>query len=203
MIEIITFTSTLTDTGYNRVSSVFWSDVVNEFLHDNGFSDTRTSEETYFTTLEHRSDKVDNFDTCFKNLCLCCELIVGRSWFVNRGFVFSDRSWFFIDWLTEDIEHSSEYFWTNWHRYRTFESDDIHTSLETINRIHGNSTDCTISELLLDFENNFWCWIYFESVINIWDITASKLYIDDDTDDGFNLSCVHKEKKVKSNTWGL
>ncbi len=120
MVEVISFTSSFTDTCHDRVSSVFWCDIVDEFLHDDSFTDTCTSKETYFTTLEHRSDEIDNLDTCFKNFCLSREFIVSRRCFMNWSCFVCFWCWFFINWLAENIEHSAEYFWADRDRYRSF-----------------------------------------------------------------------------------
>ena len=70
MVEIITLTSTLTNSCYYRVSTMLRGNIMDEFLHDNCLSYSCTSEETYLSSLEHRSDEIYYLDTGFKNLCL-------------------------------------------------------------------------------------------------------------------------------------
>ena len=74
MVEIIPFTSTLTDSCDDRVSSVFARDIMDELLHDHSLSYTRSSEETYFSSFQHRTDKIHDLDPRLKEFRLRREL---------------------------------------------------------------------------------------------------------------------------------
>src|SRR3989344_6152682 len=67
MIEVVAFTSTLSNSGKNRIASVIRSNVVNELLNDNSLTDSSTAEKTHFSTLQYRTNKIDNFNSCFQN----------------------------------------------------------------------------------------------------------------------------------------
>ena len=72
MVEVITFTSTLTNTSEYRETTVLDSDVTDKLHHVDGFTDTGTTEQTDFTTLGKRANQVDNFNTGFQ------QFITGR-----------------------------------------------------------------------------------------------------------------------------
>ena len=57
VVKVITFTSTLTYAGKYGDTAVFLSDVVDQFLDRNGFTYTRTAEETDFTAFWYGASK--------------------------------------------------------------------------------------------------------------------------------------------------
>ena len=74
-------------------------DVVDQFHHVYGFTYTRTTEQTNFTTLRKRTDQVDNLDTCLQQLSGVRLIFVARCSTVNNPrFIVTDRT-LFIHWL--------------------------------------------------------------------------------------------------------
>jgi len=65
-VKVITLTSPLTHTGKNGISTVTFSNVVNELHDDHGLTHTSTTEGTHFTTFGKRANEVDDFNTCLK-----------------------------------------------------------------------------------------------------------------------------------------
>ena len=68
MVKVVTFTGTFPYTGKYGISAVLGCNVTNQLLNEDGLAYTRTSEESDFTTLLIRAEKIDNLDTCFKYL---------------------------------------------------------------------------------------------------------------------------------------
>ena len=68
MIEVVTFTSALTDSRKHRQTRVLFRNVVDEFHHVHGFSNTRASEESDLTALSKWADKIDHLNTGFKQI---------------------------------------------------------------------------------------------------------------------------------------
>ena len=66
MIEIVTFTSTLTHTGEHGQAAVRFGDVVNQFHHVHGFAHTGTTEQTHFTALGEWANQVNHLDAGFQ-----------------------------------------------------------------------------------------------------------------------------------------
>src|SRR5690606_12150832 len=104
MNEIVSFTSTFSNTSKYRVTTVFLSHVMNKFLHDDGLTYTSTSEHGYLTTFNEGAKKVDGFDTGFKDLYLT--RLLGKVWSfgVNwSAFYFSGKLGSVIDWFTNNV----------------------------------------------------------------------------------------------------
>src|SRR5690606_32692639 len=83
VVQVVTFTSTLTNTGKHRVSTVEFCNVINKLGNKDGLTNTSTSEETSFTTLYNRGDEVNRLNTSFKNLCFAALLVERWSGTVN------------------------------------------------------------------------------------------------------------------------
>ena len=66
VIEVVTFTGTLTHTCEHGQTAVRFGDVVNQFHHVHGFAYTGTTEQTYFTAFSKRTQQVDHFNTGFQ-----------------------------------------------------------------------------------------------------------------------------------------
>ena len=75
MVQVVSFTSTLTYTSEYGNTAVLLCDVVDQFLNHYGFTYTRTAEQTDLTTLCVRSKQVDDFNSCFQNFCLCGQVL--------------------------------------------------------------------------------------------------------------------------------
>lgn len=60
MVEIVTLTGALSDTGEDRVTSVGLGDVVDELLNEDGLSDTGTSKETNLSSTGVGGEQVDD-----------------------------------------------------------------------------------------------------------------------------------------------
>ncbi len=68
MVQIVTLTSSLTDTGEDGVTTVSLGDVVDKLLNQHGLSDTSTTEQSDLSTTSVRSEEIDNLDTGLENL---------------------------------------------------------------------------------------------------------------------------------------
>lgn len=67
MVEIVTLTGPLTDTGEHRETTVVLGDVVNQLHDDDSLTDTGTTEQTNLTSLGVRPDKINDLDTSGKD----------------------------------------------------------------------------------------------------------------------------------------
>ena len=79
--EVITFSGTLSNTCENRVSAMFCSYVLNQFLDQNSFTYTGTTKQTNLTTFCIWSKKVNNFDSCFQDLY--CRFLIFKGWRIS------------------------------------------------------------------------------------------------------------------------
>ena len=65
MIQIVTLTCSLADTGEDGITTVRLGDVVDELLNEHSLADTGTSEETDLATTGVRRKQIYDFDTGF------------------------------------------------------------------------------------------------------------------------------------------
>jgi hypothetical protein len=70
MIEIISFTGTLTNTGEEGKTTMPLGDVVDQFHDDNCLADAGTTECADLTALGEGTDQINDLDAGFKNLGL-------------------------------------------------------------------------------------------------------------------------------------
>mmetsp|Transcript_19812 Transcript_19812/g.50669 ORF Transcript_19812/g.50669 Transcript_19812/m.50669 type:complete len:478 (-) Transcript_19812:230-1663(-) len=71
VVEIVTLTSTLSDTSEDRVTTMSLSNVVDKFHDKHCLTDTGTTEETNLTTLSVGGKKIYDLDTSDKDFLLC------------------------------------------------------------------------------------------------------------------------------------
>lgn len=70
MVQVVTLTSSLTDTSEDRVTTVSLGNVVNELLNEHSLADTGTTEKTNLSTSGVGSKEVNDLDTSLENLSL-------------------------------------------------------------------------------------------------------------------------------------
>jgi len=68
VVQIVTLSGSLTDTGEDGVTSVGLGDVVDELLNEHSLSDTGTTEKSNLSSSGVRSEQVDNLDTGLEDL---------------------------------------------------------------------------------------------------------------------------------------
>ncbi len=68
----------------------------------------------------------------------------------------------FVDWVTDDIHNSAEGFGADWNTDWCAGIDDFLASDETFSRVHSNSSDSGVSQMLGNFED--------QSVLNAFDL---------------------------------
>ena len=157
VVQIVSFTSTLTNTGENGISSVVHGNVVDKFHDNNCFSDTGSSEQTNFSSFGVRGQKVNNLDSSYKNILRTSLLGKSRSGSVKRRILLtllvSEDGSFFVDGLSDDIDDTSESFGSNRNLDRSSSIGTLLSSYKTIRRLHGNRTDSVFSQVLGHFQD--------------------------------------------------
>ena len=107
MVQIVTLTGTLADTGEDGVTTVGLGDVVNELLNEDSLADTGTTEETNLSTTSVGGEQVDDLDTGDENLSGSGLLDKLRGVSVNGGeLVGLDRATL-IDGVTSDVDDAA------------------------------------------------------------------------------------------------
>mmetsp|Transcript_9612 Transcript_9612/g.12697 ORF Transcript_9612/g.12697 Transcript_9612/m.12697 type:complete len:372 (-) Transcript_9612:145-1260(-) len=157
VVKIVTFTSTFTHTGKDRVTTVVDSNVVNKFHDNNGFSDTSTTEKTNLSSLGIRGKKIYDLDTCDKNVLCTTLLSKGGSRTMERSIFFiglvNENGSFLIDRFTDNIDNSSKSQRSNRHLNGSARVDTLLASDQTISRFHSNGTNSVLSQMLGNFQH--------------------------------------------------
>ena len=168
VVQIVTLTSTLTDTSEDRVTTVSLGDVVlwrlsaigkhvvwnrkayNELLNEDSLADTGTAEKTNLTTTGVRGEKVDNLDTSDKNLGrggLVNEL---GGFGVNGGELGALDGTTLVNGVTSDVHDATETAGTDGDHDGGTGVDDLAATDETLSTVHGNATDDVLTQMLLE-----------------------------------------------------
>lgn len=85
VVEIVTLTSALTDTGEDGVTTMRLGNVVDELHDKHGLADTGTTKQTDLATLRVRRKEVDDLDTRDEDLSLDLHVGKGRGLGVDRA----------------------------------------------------------------------------------------------------------------------
>ena len=152
-VKVVTLTSTLSYTGKYGDTAVGCCHVMDQ-LHDQyGFTYSRTTEKSDFSSLCVRTNQVYYLDTCLQDLCSRGLLLERRSRTVNRPSFFSLRSRFFIHRISQNVEDSSQAGLSN--RYCNGVSciNSFHSSNQAIGGTHCDTTYHIISQLLCNLRN--------------------------------------------------
>lgn len=193
MIEIVPFTGPLSDSGDDGESTVLRGDVVDQLLHDDGFSDSGSSEEAYLPSFEHRADEIDDLDSRFEDFCLCRELLEFRRFPVDGPGGFRGRSLLLVDRISQDVEHPSQHAFSDRHGDRLLGRSDLQPPFDSFDRIHCDGPNDIVSQLLLDFEHELvGSSDHFKGIVDIRDVALREFDIDDDADDLRNDSSMHR-----------
>ena len=71
MIKVVSLTGSLSNTCKYRISAVLGRDVSDKLLDKDCLTYTGTAEEADLTTLLIRTQKINDLDTCLKQLSVC------------------------------------------------------------------------------------------------------------------------------------
>ena len=144
--QVITFTSTFPYTGEYGIAAVLCSNIVNQFHNQYGFTYTGTTEKTDFTTFYVWSDKVNDLNTCFQDLCIWRKVIKFRCWTVNRPFFISHNwSWIMVYSFTKYVKDTTQYAFPYRNGNWSTSIFCFHITCHTVSRTHGNATNCIVA----------------------------------------------------------
>jgi hypothetical protein len=114
VVKIVTLTSTLTDTGEDRVTTVSLGDVVNQLLNEDSLADTSTSEKTNLSSTSIWGEKIDDLDTSDENLG--SGRLLSEWWSIGVNWsTLSSLDWAtLVNWVTSDVHDATESLWADW-----------------------------------------------------------------------------------------
>jgi hypothetical protein len=189
VVQIVTLTGTLSDTGEDRVTSVVLGNVVDQLLNEDSLSDTGTSEETNLTTTSVGGEQIDDLNTGNKNLRddrLVNEL---RSLAMDGGRLLGVDGTALVDGLTDNVDDTAQALGTDGNSDGGTSVLDGLATDQTLSSVHGNGTDGVLSQVLGDLKNQTTVQVLdLEGVQNGGELALVELDIDDGTNDRANLA---------------
>ncbi|MEY2722032.1 MAG: hypothetical protein RL597_1477 [Pseudomonadota bacterium] len=190
MIEVVTFTSTLTDAGENGQAAVLLGDIVDELEHVHGLTDTGTTEKTNLAALRERHEQVDDLDTRDEKIPPTCLLVVRRSRTVDRPLFFGGNGAAVVLRRTEHVHDAAERRLADRNGNGRVGGLDLETTLEAFRGAHRDRSDDAVTELLLNLESEVH-FLELQRFVDLRDRFARKLHVDDRADDLGNLAGCH------------
>jgi hypothetical protein len=115
MVQIVTLTSTLSDTSEDRVTTVSLGNVVDQLLNEHSLSDTGSSEKTNLSTTSVWGEQVDDLDTSNQDLSGCSLISEGWGIGVNGELLGVFDGSTLVNWVTSDVHDTTESSWADWH----------------------------------------------------------------------------------------
>src|SRR5690349_15167184 len=108
MIQVIPFARALTNTREDAITAVSLRNIVDQFLNNNRFTNTSTTEGSDLTTEHERGDQIDNFDARFKDLYFGGLLFQGRCVAMNWIAWSILNVWLVVYCATQDVKDTSQ-----------------------------------------------------------------------------------------------
>jgi hypothetical protein len=189
VVQIVTLTSTLTDTSEDGVTTVVLGNVVDQLLNEHSLSDTGTSEETNLTTTSIGGEQIDDLDTSDENLRNDGLVNKLGGFAVNGGRLLGVDGATLVDRLANNVDDTTQALGTDGngdggtgvlHRLATD---------QTFSTVHGNGADGVLSQVLSDLKNQTTVEVLdLEGVKNRRKLALVKLDVDNGTDDRANLT---------------
>lgn len=130
-----------------------FGDVVNEFLDQNGLSNTGTSEETNFATTGVGSEEVDNLDTSLQHLSGSGLINEGRGVGMDRGQLDTNNRTTLVNRFANDVHDTTECSLSNGNEDRRACVDNPGSTNETLCTVHGNGTDRVLTQMRCDLQD--------------------------------------------------
>jgi hypothetical protein len=196
VVQIVTLSSSLTDTGEDGVTTVCLGDVVDQFLNQDGLTDTGTTEQSNLTTSGVRSQQVDDLDTSLQNFGSGGLVNESGCIGVNGGKLDTFDGSSLIDGLTDNVHDSTEGLGTDGDGDGCASVDNLLTSNETIGTFHGDTSTGVLTQVLGHFEDESTTFgsllvtfeLNVEGVQNGGQVGGVELNIDNGTNDGLDLT---------------
>merc|ERR1711988_1808254 len=188
VVQVISLTGSLSDSGKDGVTSMSLGDVVDQFHDQDSLADSSTTEETNLTSLGIRGKEVDNLDTSDKDLLLNAHLLELGGLGVDGLTLVGGNGTPLIDWLTNNIDDSSKGFGSNWDHDGVAGVVDNLATDETLGTVHGDGSDGVLSQVLGDLQDELGGSVLnLQGVKNLWE-SIFKLNVDNGTNNGDNLA---------------
>ena len=169
-------------------------DVVDQLLNQHGFTYTGSPEQSNFTSFGVRLDQINDFNSCKQYFCRYRQVFKSRCISVDRhpvGTVFW-QSFQSVNRISVYIEQTSVDVVSYRDLNRISSSNGVHTSAQSICRIHRDTANRIFSNVLFNFQNQKRTVVScnFQRVENLWKtFTCSKCDINYGSNNLSNFTC--------------
>ena len=189
--EVVPFSGTLADTRKNRVAAVFGCNISDQFLNQNGFTNTSTAEQTNLTALCIRCKQVDNLDTSFQNFNNRALIPERRSFSVDCPLLLCMHFSGVVNRFTQNIEHSAQCFFADWNLNTAASCSDFHILCQTIGCGQADAANNTVAHVLCHFHDTLFMFhLDCQSVFDHRQF-AGKCNVNDRPENLYNFSGFH------------
>ena len=160
--KVVTLPCTLSDSGKNRKAVMFLCDIIDEFLDKDRLAHTGTSEKSDLSSLEIRLEQVDDLNTSKKDLLRSRKILELRRFPMNRECTIFLKVTHAVNSFANYIHDPAADLGTDRHCDRRTGTYRLHAPSEPVCRIHCNSPDRILSNMLLHFYNKLSSIIFYD-----------------------------------------
>ena len=174
--EVISFTGTLSDTCKDRISTMLCCYISDQLLNQYSLTNSGSSEQTNLTTFCIWCKKVDDLDTCLKDLDSRTLLFKCRRLSVDFPALCIFLYFFsIIDGLTKHIEQTSKCLISNWNFDTASSCTDFHIFVKSFTCSQHQTTYFAVSQMLCNFHNtSLVSVIYLKGIFDIRKLSVFK-----------------------------
>ena len=151
--KVVSFPCTFSNSSKNRKAVMFLCNIIDEFLDKDSLAHTGTSEKSDLSALEVRLEQVNDLNTSKKDLLRSRKILELRRFPMYRECAIFLKVTHAVDSLTNYIHDPAADLGTDRHCDRRTGTYRLHTSSESVCRIHCNSPYRIFSNMLLHFNN--------------------------------------------------
>ena len=152
--EVVTLAGSLADARKYRLSAVNLRDIVDQLHDQDGFTDSRTAEQSDLAALGNRGEKVDYLEAGLEDFGLGFLVHKGRRIAMDRvSFLCVRKEIRPVDRFPDDIENPSQAVLADRDGNRSAGVDGFHTPLESVGASHRDTSRCGVAQKLCDFHD--------------------------------------------------
>ena len=192
MVQVVSFSCTLTHTRKYGIPAVFCCNITDQLLDKDSLAHPGAAKQTNLTTLLVGAEKVYDFDTGLQKFCFCCLLFKCRRRSVNRLVTHPFRCRFIVYWFSQYVENTSQCIFSNRYGNRCSGGNRLHPPYQTVGRTHGDTFNRIVTQMLCRFHNQF-SPVFgrnMDCFINFRELPLTELDVQDSTDNLSDLSTV-------------
>src|SRR5690625_4034606 len=146
VVEVVTFTSTLSHYGKDGQTAVLLGNVVNQLKHVDGLTDPSTPKQTDLTAFGERTNEVNHLDPGLEQLNCGRELVKSGGLLVNRAALISFNGAHLINGTPQYIHNAAQGACPYGNRNGAAGVCHSHPTANPITGAHGNGANHAITE---------------------------------------------------------